>query len=203
MGFQVNSRPDGGMIIYPTAAQGAALPALSPPNIESELSYAYLHAVAAKAAMSCRDTNRHEDNAGIDAQLTAWGAFPGGYLTEVSLNIQLKATISEPVDDGTYLHYTLQGVERYRALRQETIATPRILVVLFLPRDAQEWLRHSDDELVLRKCAYWVSLRNAPDTTNTRGVTVLIPKAQVFSPDSLQDIVACIARRDIPCWEAP
>lgn len=199
----MNSCLDGGMINHPTTTQGVAVPALSPPNVESELSYAYLHAVAAKAAMSCRDTNRHEDNAGIDAQLTAWGNFPGGYLTEVSLNIQLKATISDPVDDGTCLHYTLQGVERYRTLCQETVATPRILVVLFLPRDAQEWLRHSDDELALRKCAYWVSLRNAPDTTNTTSVTVLIPKTQVFSPDSLRDIMARIACRDIPCWEAP
>lgn len=190
------------MIDHSITSQGVAVSALSPPNVESELSYAYLHAVASKAAMSCRDTNRHEDNAGIDAQLTAWGNFPGGYLTEVSLNIQLKATISGPVDDGTYLHYTLQGVERYRALRQQTIATPRILVVLFLPRDAQEWLRHSDAELAVRKCAYWVSLRNAPDTTNTSAVTILIPKDQVFSPDSLQDLMARIARRDVPCWEA-
>ena len=49
--------------------------ALLPPNIESELSYAYLHAVASRAAMSCRDGNRHEDNNGIDA------TFPPGLST--------------------------------------------------------------------------------------------------------------------------
>ena len=41
--------------------------ALSPPNIESELSYAYLHAVASKAGMACNAGSRHEDNNGIDA----------------------------------------------------------------------------------------------------------------------------------------
>lgn len=66
--------------------------ALSPPNIESELSYAYLHAVASKAGMACSGGNRHEDNNGIDATLTAWGPFNnGGYLTEVDIKVQLKA----------------------------------------------------------------------------------------------------------------
>jgi hypothetical protein len=44
-------------------------------NIEAELSYAYLHAVAAKNAMACRAGDRHEDNNGIDAQLSAWGSW--------------------------------------------------------------------------------------------------------------------------------
>jgi len=90
------------MIFPSSGAKGTALPSLSPPNIESELSYAYLHAVASKAGMSCRDGNRHEDGAGIDALLTAWGPFPNeSYLTEVSLNIQLKATVAEPLEDGS------------------------------------------------------------------------------------------------------
>lgn len=36
-------------------------------DIEAELSYAYLHAVASKAAVCCKAGNRHDDNAGIDA----------------------------------------------------------------------------------------------------------------------------------------
>jgi len=180
------------------------MPALSPPNIESELSYAYLHAVASHAGMSCREGNRHEDNAGIDALLTAWGPFGGAtYMTEVDLNIQLKATIDEPIDDGTHYHYALKGVDRYRALCQEAIATPRILVVLFLPRDAQEWLKHSGDELALRKCAFWASLRGAPETDNKTAVTVYLPKTQLFSSQSLKDIMARVARRDIPAWVQP
>lgn len=38
-------------------------------NIESELSYAYLHAVAAKAGMSCKQGDRHDDGAGVDAEV--------------------------------------------------------------------------------------------------------------------------------------
>ena len=46
--------------------------ALLPPiETESELSYAYLHAVAAGAGMSCEVSGRHVDNMGIDAIVRA------------------------------------------------------------------------------------------------------------------------------------
>lgn len=178
--------------------------ALSPPNIESELSYAYLHAVASKAGMACNPGSRHEDNNGIDASLTAWGPFSGGgYLTEVNIKVQLKATIKEPVDDGTRLSYFLAGVNRYNDLRTETVDAARILVLLFLPADAQEWLNHSPDELALRKCAYWQSLRGAPDTANASGATVYLPKLQMFTPEGLTSLAARLSRRDFPVYPTP
>ena len=60
-------------------------------NIESELSYAYLHAVCSKAGMSCKQGNRHDDDAGIDAEIIFRGELEHPYLREIQLNIQLKA----------------------------------------------------------------------------------------------------------------
>ena len=175
--------------------------ALLPPNIESELSYAYLHAVASKAGMACSAGNRHEDNNGIDATLTAWGPFnSGGYLTEVDIKVQLKATIAVPADDGVNLSYFLSGVSRYNDLRTATVNAARILVVLFLPEDAQDWLNHSEEELALRKCAYWQSLRGAPATTNGSGATVYLPKAQMFTPLALTDLATRLSRPDFPIY---
>ena len=51
---------------------------LSPQNIESELSYAYLHAIAAHSGFGCKIGTRHDDNAGVDAILTGWGPFENG-----------------------------------------------------------------------------------------------------------------------------
>lgn len=174
---------------------------LSPPNIESELSYAYLHAVASKAGMACTVSGRHEDNNGVDAHLTAWGPFgAGGYLTEVDIKVQLKATIAVPVDDGVRLSYFMKGVQRYDDLRAATVDVARILVVLFLPKDAEKWLSHSKDELALRKCAFWQSLRGAPATTNDSGATVYLPKAQMFSPKSLLELAGQLSERKFPCY---
>lgn len=160
-------------------------------DVESELSYAYLHAVAASAGMSCKEGNRHEDNRGVDATVRAWGPFPGGgRITDLMLDIQLKATWQQPIETDTHISYDLRGIHRYEQLRKPTVTPHRFLVVLFLPAQNSEWLIHSVDQLVLRRCAYWVSLRNAPATTNSTAVTVHLPKNQHFGPDALRNLAA-------------
>ena len=177
---------------------------LSTVNRESELSYAYLHAVAAHAGVNCKIGNRHDDNTGTDAHLTAWGDFPnGGSITEVDIKVQLKATIGDPVDHGDHYSYFLNGINQYNDLRCETLTTPRILAVLFLPREEDQWLLHLPNQLVLQKCAYWVSLRGAPETTNASGATVYIPKAQKFNSTGLIDLVTRFSHRDFPTYELP
>ncbi len=178
------------------------MPPLTTQNIESELSYAYLHAVAASIGATLSDVNRHLDNAGIDAKLTAWGPFPeGGYLTELDLNIQLKATVKQPLLKSGRLSYELAGIHRYDALRAETLATPRILVVLFLPDTQEQWLELTDDHLKLRKCAHWVSLRGAPETSNKSSVTVYLPEVQKFHPQSLTQLLAKLSRQEALVYE--
>ncbi|MBV8278875.1 MAG: DUF4365 domain-containing protein [Verrucomicrobia bacterium] len=166
------------------------------------MSYAYLHAVVSHAAMSCRYGTRLEDKNGIDATITAWGPFPGGgRYQEIDLKVQLKATIDTPTDYGTHCSYFFRGISQYEDLRKDTVATHRILVVLFLPRDASEWLTHDVEALTMRKCAFWVSLRGAPEPTNTTGETIKIPKHQVFNPDNLKQLMARLSRREIPVYE--
>jgi len=174
---------------------------LSTQNIEAELSYAYVHAVASHAGVGCKVAGRHDDNTGVDALLTGWGPFPnGGYREEVDLKIQLKATIKPPGRVNDCFSYSLSGIARYDDLRTETVATPRILVVLFLPDDRNDWLTHDEDALQLRQCAYWVSLRGAPPSANRTAQTVYLPKAQRFDPQGLQDLLARLSRNDIPTY---
>lgn len=172
---------------------------LSLQDIEAEISYAYLHAVAAKAGVSCSASERHQDNAGIDATLHVVKDFgPGAALTEFSLHVQLKATKRQPaLVDGTKFSYFMSGIDRYNKLRSVTLMPPRILVVLFLPERPEEWLTHDIDGLLLRRCAYWVSLYGAPESNNDTGETVYLPNTQHFSPDGLSDVLGRIARREV------
>ena len=180
-----------------------AMKPLTGNNIEAELSYAYLHAVAAHAAVGCEVGSRHDDNAGVDARLTGWGPFPGGgYLNEVDIKVQLKATTKVPTRLGNALAYNLAGLSRYDDLRSEAIAVPRILVVLFLPTEPAQWLAHTDECLTLRKCAYWASLRGAPESVNKTAQTVYVPLAQRFDPEGLKALMSRISRRDTPTYEA-
>ena len=175
---------------------------LSSENIESELSYAYLHAVAAHVGAACKVSGRHDDNAGVDAELTGWGPFPdGGYRNEVDIKVQLKATIKPCKIINDTIPYALKGISRYDDLRTETVSTPRILVVLFLPINQAEWLCHTKDALLLRNCAYWVSLRGAQSSTNETSQTVYLPKSQSFDPDGLKSLMAKISRNEIPTYQ--
>jgi hypothetical protein len=170
-------------------------------NVESELSYSYLHAVASFCGAAVSEANRHEDNSGVDAKITAWGPFEnGGYLNEVDLKVQLKATVKQPTRSNGKLSYQLAGIERYNDLRAQTTATPRILVVLFLPEAKEDWLQASAESLVLRRCAYWVSLRGAPATQNRSSVNVYLPETQMFHPAALGQLLTQLSHRNYPIY---
>ncbi|RVK93386.1 DUF4365 domain-containing protein [Sinorhizobium meliloti] len=174
---------------------------LTSQNIESELSYAYIHTIASRAGMSCKVAGRHDDNAGVDAEITGWGPFPGGgFIDEVDLKVQLKATVKQPPVVGDCFSYNFKGIKQYDDLRKETTAAPRILVVLFLPAQEEEWIAHSEGALLLRKCAYWVSLRGAKASSNETSQTVYIPKKQRFDVKGLRDLMASISRNEPPYY---
>ncbi|MFM2167700.1 MAG: hypothetical protein RIS79_2071 [Verrucomicrobiota bacterium] len=173
-------------------------------DIEARLSYAYLHAVASHAGYVCRPATPDEDKEGIDAVVTAYGIFPGTWRTQVTINIQLKATIKTPADDGSHLSYFLQVVRRYDKLREDHREPVRLLVVLFLPEKHDDWLSCNEEQLVLKRCAYWGSLRNAPESTNGTGQTVKIPKDQILKPENLKALVERLALgNDIPSYLVP
>jgi hypothetical protein len=175
---------------------------LTDQNVESELSYAYLHAVAAHAKVGCEITGRHEDNAGVDARLIGWGPFPnGGYRHEIDIKVQLKATVKNPVEVGDCFSYSFSGIKRYDNMRTDAISTPRILVVLFLPPTKPEWITHTDKALLLHRCAYWVSLRGAPASENQTAQTVYLPKNQRFDGAGVIDLMSMISRNEIPAYK--
>ena len=177
---------------------------LSTNDIESELSYAYLHAVAAKAGMSCSIAGRHEDNRGVDALLKAYGPFTkGAYLTSVQIDVQLKATFQDHAETPSHRSYPLDGINRYNQLRNARTAVPLILVVLFLPRESADWLSCTPESLALKRCAYWVSLRNASDSNNSSSVTVSLPKANLLTPENLWALADRLSLRDIPSYLPP
>jgi hypothetical protein len=176
---------------------------LSSNDIESELSYAYLHAVASKAGASCNNVTRHQDNRGIDATLTAWGNSNNGEQWEIDLKVQLKATIKTPSEQNGFLSYSLQGIERYNDLRAETITAQRILVVLFLPDKPTDWMTCSTEELVLKKAAYWVCLRGAQSTSNASSQTVYLPKTQLLTPNELTLVFQRLAKGEMLIYKKP
>jgi hypothetical protein len=145
-------------------------------NIKAELSYAYLHAVAARAGFGCEYAGRHSDNAGVDAYLRIKERLASDSKhTNFPVEVQLKSTSKPPVLEAGRYSFWLDDLERYDDLRVRSAPMPRLLAVLFLPENAAQWLEQSEDALISRRCAYWVSLWDAPPSSNKSGQTVYLP----------------------------
>ena len=73
---------------------------LSQQNVEADLSYAYLHMIAARGGFSCTYAHRYLDDAGVDAVLHEDGRrlAPDTLLTSFEVHVQLKATYQTPVE---------------------------------------------------------------------------------------------------------
>jgi hypothetical protein len=173
---------------------------LNEQNIEAELSYAYIHAVATRGGFACSYTHRHLDDVGVDAQVHEDGRqlAPDSIHTSFALHVQLKATRVPPLEQGGRFSFSLP-VRQYNRLRETRLASARILVVLYLPPDPAEWLRHSEEGMVARRCAYWVSLRGAAASGNDTTQTVYVPRAQVLSVVALTEIMTLCSRdEEIP-----
>lgn len=174
---------------------------LSENNIKAELSYAYLHAIASRAGLGCHIGSRHDDNIGVDAMLRAKERFgPDSTKTQFTVDVQLKATSSEPNDLGERYSYSLP-LKNYDELRSVECQAPQILVVLFLPSDKSEWVNHSAERLICQRCAYWLSLRSAPESNNETAQTVYLPKDNVLSVDKLRDLMARFSRMEAINYE--
>lgn len=155
-------------------------------KIKEEISLAYVLAVAATKGFSTEITRVDIDS--VDATIKYNGYLDPEFsiLYSPEIKLQLKAT-SSPNLRGEFIHFPLP-IKNYNDLKARS-GTPRLLVVLCLTEEKENWLKHSPDELVLKKCAYFLNLKGYPDTDNDTSVTVKIPLENLFSPELVYDLM--------------
>ncbi len=146
---------------------------------EEALSRAYIQAIAAGAGYVVATMDFDRD--GVDLEIKAGGAM------RPSVALQLKATINlGDAVDGMF-RFPLKR-RNYDLLRAQT-QVPRLLVVLDLPKDERDWLRVTAEELVLRRCVFWASLADFPETDNKESVTVSIPSTNLLDIASIRALM--------------
>src|SRR5262249_33659849 len=116
-----------------------------------------------------------------------------------SVHLQLKATSTRPKLkphpdlDGAQEAYPFSlPIKNYDDLRGH-FQVPRLLVVFFLPPRQAHWLKHTEGELITRRCAYWCSLRDLPEVPDQESKTVYLPKVNVLNCESLRDLLTQIS----------
>lgn len=155
-----------------------------------DISIAYVSAITAQNGYSFEIVRR--DNDGVDARITCKGKPTENAIFESpQLEIQLKSSFSRQnirVDEEGNLQYNLE-VKNYNKLISTKRYIPLILVVLHMPENEDLWVVHTNEYLQLQKCAYWICLRGAEETTNKERINICIPKTNTFSPQALKDII--------------
>lgn len=165
---------------------------------KSEFSVAFIHAVASVAGFAFIGVPQVDDDS-VDLTLGA-GRQHGSRRRAPRLDIQAKCTAA---DDGAgdTLAFRLP-LKNYDDLRDEEVHVPRILLVLCLPPDIEEWLHQSPAETAMRRVAYWHSLRSAPAAADSVAEdpkkTIHLPRAQRFTVDALRSIMARIGEGGFP-----
>ncbi len=163
-------------------------------NIQKEeFSYAYIHAIASTAGYSFQLAPRPLDMDGIDGIIAASGT--SGSMRRPRLEVQVKCT-SRDVLDNEGIKYPLR-VKNYDDLRYDDPYITRILVVVLVPDNPDDWLRQSEVELCLRRGGYCVSLRGQPAMQNQTTVTVFIPRQNIFNTNALKTIMQRLERGEV------
>ncbi|MBF0463656.1 MAG: DUF4365 domain-containing protein [Nitrospirae bacterium] len=159
---------------------------------KEQFSNAYLCAVTAVAGYTCYKPN--VDIESVDWGITAVGV--SGTFKSPKIELQLKCT-SQNVMGDEFIRFPL-NIKNYDDLRHINYMVPRILVVVVVPDKIEKWLNHSELELTMRHCGYWMSLYGEKEKDNTETVTVYLPRKQQFTVDNLKHMMYRIGNGELP-----
>lgn len=150
---------------------------------KEDLSLAYVRAVA--AAADCYVDLRDRDVDGIDGTLYQYNSV--GTFPSQGLEFQAKCTEVSHVR-GDEVFYDLP-VGNYNRLCGHTSTLPAILILLLVPSDVRRWVNHTEERLLIRKCAYWADYRGLAHSLNRRTRRVRLNRADTFGVDELVQIM--------------
>ena len=161
-----------------------------------DMSIAYLQAICAKNGYDI--WNARHDNDCVDCQISCNG-FPinDGECVMYSplVAVQLKASFAgvHILENGD-VQYDIPA-RNYNYLVDTHRFTPYILVLLVMHRDEELWLEQNIDGLKITKCAYWISLKGQEPTENKNSIRIVIPGANVLTPNALKKIMVTISKQ--------
>lgn len=158
---------------------------------KEEFSYAYIHAITSVAGYSISLSSRPMDAAGLDITIEAPGEVGEVLFPKLQSQVKCTGTI-DPLSDKD-LSYPLP-VKTYNLLSSPKLYIPAILIVVIVPDVLSDWMQVDQSQMILRRCAYWVSLKGKEPSNNSTKVSVHLPRTNLLTPDSLCELMNKIAK---------
>lgn len=160
-------------------------------HTKEALSCAFMTALAAKAGILLNIGGTFDY--GIDGHLRTIQRFQDGRhaATGITLDFQLKATVNWTIDPGD--EHIVYNVEA-KAYNDIAVRGPEengmVLIVLCLPRDETEWVRASNDNLMLKHCCYWYQVNGGVlPGAEERREAIYIPRQNVLDENSIVRLI--------------
>jgi hypothetical protein len=156
---------------------------------QEEISYAYMHAIAAVAGYAIVPKPRIMDSAGIDVSIEA----PGESYDCLSpiIDAQVKCTYKDCIKDGE-IHYPITA-KTYKRLSHKNPYKKQILVVVLVSKKLSDWVIHGKKfnriSTLVRASAYWISLEGWPEI-NQKHKTIFIPVTNRFTSETVKILMA-------------
>ena len=150
---------------------------MSPDFIQEQLSLSYVRSVIFRTGFNLAVWT--VDEHGVDGTIRR----PARGVNRI--DFQLKSTTRYTVF-GDDIRYDLRVEDYNRLILDDDL--PRVLILFIMPDDADDWLAQSEDELCLRKCAYWVPLMGLSVSSNSSTVRVSVPLANAFDQNGLHEM---------------
>ncbi len=160
---------------------------------KEQFSIAHARAVASAAGFACHEPTVDDDS----VDLTIAGRGGNGTFRSPRLDIQLKCTSDKNCLKPNYLHFPLKK-KNYLDLQGTDFYVPRILVVMYVPEDINNWLAQTHHELRMHHCSYWFSLRHFPHMSTATKTTIQIPRVNIFDVQTLRNMMTTIANGGAP-----
>lgn len=169
---------------------GAPYGNLTSGHTKEQYSIAFVHALATRAR--CKIQNLDVDDEHVD--LTIRQKADHLHFSRVAVDVQMKCTSQDVIrQDG--LHFSMLR-DHYDGLRARGILK-KILVVLAVDEEFDDWMAIKPDELLMRGSAYWMGMDGLPPIT-TSSTTLILPDKNRFNAEQLLDMLARIGNGGAP-----
>ena len=156
---------------------------MTEPDIKEQISTAFVQALASDAGKICIFSGK---DYGLDGRFKDidYDAYRRRYSENgFGIDFQVKASINVKAKGG-FIIYDLE-VKNYLDLINAKVGTPRILILYDMPRDRNEWVSIDTNSIVLKKCAWWCSLKGLPQVNNHSKIRIKIPDNQLLTSAAL------------------